>query len=158
MGPGEESQDLWRQNLILLQLLSLASLVCKIPYSRDQTPRLLMFSARAEGRLLFKSGHCSRAAFVKFSMLMSASRGAKRAAVACSIAGLAAATIPFSLRQWISPSSVDLPSVIIPEIILISARWVQSTRGYYSRAATISFRAVNSAATIRERLLNESGV
>ena len=111
-----------------------------------------MFSAQAEGRLLFKSGHCLRAAFVKLSMLKSASRGAKRAAVACSIAGLAAATIPFSLRQWISPSSV--PSVLI----LISARWVQSTRGYYSRAATISFRAVNSAATIRERLLNESGV
>ena len=48
-----------------------------------------MFSAQAEGRLLFKSGHCSRAAFVKLSMLKSASRGAKRAAVACSIAGLA---------------------------------------------------------------------
>ena len=110
-----------------------------------------MFSAQAEGRLLFKSGHCSRAAFVKLSMLMSASRGAKRAAVACSIDGLAAAAIPFSLRQWISPSSV--PSVLIPEIILISARWVQSTGGYYSRAATISFRAVNSAATKRERRL-----
>ena len=130
-------------------MLSLV-IVATIPYSRDQTPQLLMFSAQAEGRLLFKSGHCSRAAFVKLSMLMSASRGAKRAAVACSIAGVAAATIPFSLRQWISPSSV--PSVLIPEIIL-SARWVQSTRGYYSRAATISFRVVNSAATIRERRL-----
>ena len=85
-----------------------------IPYSRDQTPRLhvLMFSAQAEGRLLFKNGHCSRAAFVKLSMRMSASRGAKRAAVACSIVGLAAAAIPFSLRQWILPSSV--PSVLIP--------------------------------------------
>ena len=39
-----------------------------VPYSRDQTPRLLMFSAQAEGRLLFKSGHCSRAAFVKLSI------------------------------------------------------------------------------------------
>ena len=34
-------------------------------------------SAQAEGRLLFKSGHCSRAAFVKLSMLMSAACGAK---------------------------------------------------------------------------------
>ena len=32
-----------------------------------------MFSARAEGRLLFKSGHCLRAAFVNVSMRMSAS-------------------------------------------------------------------------------------
>ena len=92
-----------------------------------------MFSAQAEGRLLFKSGHCLRAAFVKLSMLMSSSRGAKRAAVACSIAGLAAAAIPFSLRQWILPSLVPSVHVLIPEIILISARLVQSTRGYYLR-------------------------
>ena len=104
-----------------------------------------MFSAQAEGRLLFKSGHCSRAAFVKLSMLMSASRGAKRAAVACSIAGLAAAAIPSSLRQWISPSSV--PSVLIPEIILISARWVQSTRGYYFVQSSIFCGYYSRAAT-----------
>ena len=97
-----------------------------------------MFSAQAEGRLLFKSGHCSRAAFVKLSMLMSASRGAKRAAVPCSIAGLAAVAIPFSLRQWISPSS-PVPSVLIPEIILI---------------VHVGFKV--PAATIQERVLFRS--
>ena len=62
-------------------------------------------------------------------MLKSVSPGAKRAAVACSIAGLAAAAIPFTLRQWISPPSV--PPVLIPEIVHV---------GFKVPAATIQER------------------
>ena len=40
----------------------------------------------------------------------------------------------------------------------ICQRSIQSSRGDYSRAASISFRACSGAATIRERRLFERGV